>query len=80
MNESSDIEIFTRLQKLISIFQKVNQISWASDQTKKRYPAPEAMTKEEMEALTKHYLALGLDIEDVYKDWKNEYETYRKKA
>ena len=74
-NEERDIQIFTRLQKLISIFQRVNQLSWTSDQTRKRYPAPEAMTPTEIEALTKSYLSLGFELEKIYNEWK---ETYAK--
>lgn len=76
MNQVTDINKFSRLQRLISIFQRVNQLSWTSDQTRKRYPAPEAMTDEEIEALTRSYLALGMDIESVYKDWLKEYKEY----
>lgn len=74
----NDIELFSQLQRLITIFMRVNQLSWTSDQTRKRYPAPEAMTKQEMEALLRSYLALGLDIESIYQDWKKEYDKYKK--
>ena len=40
-----------------------------ANQTKKRYPAPEAMTSDEMATLTLTYLALGAEIEDIYKKW-----------
>lgn len=73
MNDTKDIIAFTKLNRLISIFQRVSQISWTSDQTRKRYPAPEMMTSEEIEALTRSYLALGFDIEQVYKEWLKEY-------
>ena len=75
--KQTDIEIFTRLQRLITLFQRVNQLSWNSDQARKRYPSPEAMTTEEMNSLTKMYLALGFDIEDIYKEWLKEYKTYK---
>ena len=74
MNDSEDILAYSKLQRLIAIFQRLQQVSWTSDQTKKRYPYPEAMTPEEISNLTKFYLALGFDIEDIYKDWKKEYE------
>lgn len=74
----NDIELFSRLQRLISIFQKINQLSWVADQTKKRYPTPESMTSEEIISLTKMFLALGVDIEEVYLAWKKEYEVYEK--
>ena len=76
----NDIDIFSRLQKLISIFQRINQLSWTADQTRKRYPAPEAMTIQEMESLTKTYLALGIDLEDIYKEWLEEYKKFKKNA
>lgn len=69
MNETNDIKLYSRLQKLISLFQRIGQLSWASDQTKKRYPAPEAMTQDEIKALTIAYLGLGSEIEDIYKEW-----------
>lgn len=77
MNELKDIELFTQLQKLMSLFQRVNQLSWISDQTRKRYPAPEMMTPEEMEALTKTYISLGFDIESIYNEWLIEYKKYK---
>lgn len=72
-----DIKAFQKLQRLITLFQRINQLSWNADQAKKRYPLPEAMTKEEMKALTKIYLALGLDIEDIYQDWIKEYKEFQ---
>jgi hypothetical protein len=77
MNNMNDIEDFKRLQKLISLFQRVNQLSWTADQTRKRYPAPEAMTLQEIKSLIRLYLALGMDIEDIYKEWKEEYKKYK---
>jgi hypothetical protein len=74
MNDKKDIIAFTKLNRLISIFQRISQISWTSDQTRKRYPAPEMMTSEEMQALTRSYLALGFDIEQAYQDWLKEYK------
>lgn len=73
----NDIELFSRLQRLISIFQKINQLSWVADQTKRRYPTPEAMTPEEILSLTKMYLTLGMDIEDIFEAWRKEYEAYK---
>ena len=34
----------------------------------------EEMTEEQMEQLRRDYLALGLDIEDIYKEWKKVYD------
>ena len=78
MNEQKDIELYTRLQRLTSISQRINQLSWTFDQTKKRYPAPNMMTTQEMEALVRSYLALGYDIEIIYQDWKKEIKEYEK--
>ena len=77
IKKETDIEIFTRLQRLITLFQRINQLSWNSDQAKKRYPSPEAMTNEEMLSLIKMYLSLGFDIEDIYKSWTKEYKEYK---
>jgi hypothetical protein len=38
------------------------------------------MTTEEIEALTKMYLALGFDFEEAYKAWKSYYDDYVKKS
>jgi hypothetical protein len=77
MNGIKQVESFARLQKLISLFQRVNQLSWTSDQTRKRYPNPELMTDEEVEALTRLYLALGFDLETMAKEWKEMYDNYK---
>ena len=77
MKEETDIKVFTKLQKLITLFQRVNQLSWTADQAKKRYPSPESMTNKEMLALTKMYLALGFDIEAIYDDWIKEYKEFK---
>ncbi len=78
MNDTDQIGSFARLQKLISLFQRVNQLSWTSDQTRKRYPNPELMTEQEVDSLTKLYLALGYDIEEMAKEWKEIYDDYKK--
>jgi len=78
MNDKGEIDRFNRLQKLISLFQRVNQLSWSADQSRKRYPNPEAMTNDEMEALTRVFLALGYDIEEIYKEWVKQYDDYKK--
>lgn len=78
MNGIKQINAFARLQKLIALFQRVNQLSWTSDQTRKRYPNPELMTDKEIEALTRLYLALGFDIEAMHKEWKEVYDEYKK--
>lgn len=74
----TDIDRFSRLQRLINLFQRLNQISWSTMQTRKRYPDPEVMTEEEIESLTRVYLALGYDIEDIAKEWKDIYTEYKK--
>ena len=70
MNEAKDIKLYTKLQKLTSLFQRISQLSWTSDQTKKRYPFPEAMTSEEMKALITAYSIIGTVIDDIYEEWK----------
>ena len=79
MNELQDIELFQQLNELRKIFQKVGELSYTANQAKKRYPAPEAMTSDEMEKLVRMYLALGLDIEQIHKDWKKIYDRYKNK-
>lgn len=76
----NQIEMFARLQKLISLFQRVNQLSWSADQTRKRYPNPELMTEEEVESLSRLYLALGFTIEEMAEDWKEIYNEYKEKT
>lgn len=76
MSELADMQSFKRLLKLLNLFQKVKQVSWSIDQTTKRYPAPEAMTSDELEALFRAYLALGFDLEEVTKEWKEFYKEY----
>ena len=76
----NQVELFARLQKLISLFQRVNQLSWSADQTRKRYPNPELMTEEEVESLSRLYLALGFTIEDMAEDWKEIYNEYKEKT
>jgi hypothetical protein len=46
-SEKDEISKFGRLQKLLNLFQRVNQLSWTADQTRKRYPMPEAMTDDD---------------------------------
>jgi len=75
---NSEIDKYACLQRLISLFQRISQISWTFDQTRKRYPTPEMMTEVEVEALTRVFLALGLDVEEIYKEWKKEYAEYKK--
>jgi hypothetical protein len=80
MKDMNQIEMFARLQKLISLFQRVNQLSWSADQTRKRYPNPELMTEEEVESLSRLYLALGFTIEEMAEDWKEIYNEYKEKT
>jgi hypothetical protein len=77
MNDIKQIEAFAKLQKLISLFQRINQLSWTSDQTRKRYPNPELMTEEEVEALTRAYLALGFDIKQMSEEWEKIYKEFK---
>ena len=63
--------------RLIKILQGVKQLSWAYDQTYKRYPAPEALTKSEIEQLQRIYFALGYDLESLSKEWKTLSKEYK---
>jgi DNA-binding transcriptional regulator YhcF (GntR family) len=78
MNTKNEVQSFTNLQKLITLFQRVNQLSWTADQTRKRYPSPSEMTEEEIDGLARVFLALGYDIEEIYKEWKKIYDEYKK--
>ena len=78
MSELQDIESYKRLIRLLNLFEKVKQVSWNISQTKNRYPAPESMTKVELDTLFRFYLALGFDLEQVYKEWKEFYDEYSK--
>lgn len=76
MSELADLESYQKLMKLLNLFQRVKQVSWTIDQTTKRYPAPEAMTSEELETLYRAYLAIGFDLEQITEEWKEFYEKY----
>jgi hypothetical protein len=67
MNELTE---YKKLIKLISLFQRISQLSWSVDQTKKRYPSPEAMTNTEIGQLNMVFTALGSEIEQIYIAWK----------
>lgn len=79
IKEVKDIDSFGFLITLIATLQAIKQLSWTIDQTQKRYPTPEAMTEEEMKSATKIYLALGFELEQRYKEWKELYEEYKSK-
>ena len=68
------------LTKLTNLFQRVNQVSYVSDQTRKRFPPIETITEEQMEQLIKLFLSLGFDIEGIYEDWKRIYKEYKKRV
>lgn len=80
MNETEDINSLSKLMRLIQVMSKVSRVSYLADQAKQRYPAIEQMTKDELEALTRLYLALGFDFEDAYKEWISLYEEYTKET
>lgn len=80
MSELADIDSYKRLIKILQMFERVKQLSWNISQTKNRYPSPESMTKDELDNLFKFYLALGFDIEEIYKDWKEFYKEYATKS
>lgn len=78
MNETEDINALSKLMRLTQIMSRVSRVSFLADQAKQRYPNMERMTKDEIEALTRLYLALGFDFEEAYKDWKRLYDEYTK--
>lgn len=77
MSELTDIEALTRLIKLTQIMSRISRVSYLADQAKQRYPNIEMMRTDELEALSKMYLALGFDFEEAYKEWKKMYEEYK---
>ena len=77
--EAQDIKQLQKLIKLKNLFAKIKQLSWNVSTTEKRYPSPEAMTYEELEELTRLFLALGMDLEDAAKEWKKLYKEYNEK-
>jgi hypothetical protein len=76
---ANEIDNYEFLQRLLNVLARVRQTSWNINQTKLRYPGPEAMTPEEIEAITKVYLALGFDLEEAYKEWRELYAEYKKR-
>ena len=69
-NMKDELYSYQKLMKLISLFQRVNQVSWTASQTKNRYPLPESMTPEEIKQLSRVYVALSTDIEDIAEEIK----------
>jgi hypothetical protein len=80
MSEVDEIESYEFLQRLLNVLARIRQTSWNINQTKLRYPGPEAMTHEEVKAITKIYISLGFDLEEAYKEWKELYAEYKKRA
>lgn len=68
----NEIDKFAQLQRLFLIFQRVSQISWTFNQTKRRYPFFDSITAGEIDSLTKFLMDLGFELEEAYKDWKEE--------
>ena len=69
MNEvKSEISQYALLMKLTGLFQRINQASWTANDAKKRYPAPEAMTNQEVEQLTKFYITWLEEIKEITKE------------
>jgi hypothetical protein len=75
---SKEINRFSYLLRLQSLFQRMGQITWTSKQATNRYVAPEAMTDEEVSDLTKLYVALIFDVEQLATDAKKLKEEYDK--
>ncbi|MCB1712580.1 MAG: hypothetical protein KDH96_08965 [Candidatus Riesia sp.] len=78
MSEINDITAYNRYSKLKKIFAAIKELSFQASSTEKRYPSPDMMTREELEALTRTYLALGMDLEELAKEWKTIYKEYKK--
>ena len=76
---ANEIDDYEFLQRLLNVLARVRQTSWNINQTKLRYPGPEAMSSEEIKAITKVYLALGFDLEEAYKEWRELYAEYKKR-
>ena len=74
MTETTDITLYSKFVRLKKIYASIKEISFQVSQAEKRYPAPESMTKEELNALIKVYLALGFDLEELVKEWKRVYK------
>lgn len=77
MNDINAFKTFTDIQNIID---RIKRISFYANQTQQRYPLPESMTQEELRALTRVYLALYLDVEQVQKDFKKLYNQYNEHA
>lgn len=80
MTDKNDIDKLAQFMKVAGVISRISRVSYLADQARKRYTDPEYMTTEEIEALTRLYLALGYDFEQAYKDWKKVYAEYRKKT
>jgi len=75
----NDLEAYERYRQLQTLIDHIKRVSFYANETQKRYPYAEAMTQEELEQLTRIYLAMFLDVEDIYKEFKKIYAEYKKK-
>lgn len=78
MNNMNEIEEFQFLVRLLKLVDEIKRISFYADQSRKRFPIPEAMTRKEIQDLVKLYMALGFDIESIHEEWKELYGQYTK--
>ena len=74
MSNMTDIEKVGKLLKIKTIFQHLNQLTWSATKFGKRYPEVEFMTIEDIIQLYRTYLAFGLELEDIYKEWRKLYD------
>lgn len=72
----NDIKLWAIFTKVRSAMKKIQQLSYVIAKTEDRYPSLESMTPEELNELIRIYLALGLDIETAYEDWKEAKKEY----
>lgn len=73
----NDIKLWAIFTKVRSSMKKVQQLSFTIAKTEERYPALESMSSEDLESLTRVYLALGSDLEMATKEYKEAYKEYK---
>lgn len=77
INNMNDINAFKTFTDIQNVIDRIKRVSFYANQTQQRYPLPESMTREELTALTRVYLALYLDIEQIQKDFKKLYDKHK---
>lgn len=71
-----DLELYNKLLKIRGLFNKVQQISWQSNQLAKKFPIDQ-LTKEEQLKLLNFYFEMLPDLRDILNQLESEYETNR---